>query len=480
MKQRNEQTTPGISVIDSDELLKAQAPIWPDAPFNSISKLLVDSQTKIVVLDDDPTGTQTVHDVSVLTTWDVDAIIQEFSTSNNVFYILTNSRSLSSAPAEALNREIAKNLTIAAARTRQKYIVISRSDSTLRGHYPQEVTTLIEGLDGDFDGTLLIPYFLEGGRLTIDDIHYVKQDQKLIPVAQTEFAQDAVFGFSQSNMKQWVEEKTKGAVKAESVVTLSLELIRTGGPTAVAEKLENLTNNCVCVVNAAHQRDVEVVALGAMLAEKKGKHFFYRSSSSFVQARAGITYQPLLTANDLRSNETSGILVVVGSYVPKTTNQLKVLLNQCDIQPVELEVENLLDDKSAADVVAKAALAIDKQIDQGKDAVLYTSRKLITGNSDDRNLAIGQKVSQSLIAIVHAMNCTPRYIIAKGGITSSDMATKGLDIRWALVKGQIAPGVPVWQCGPESRFPGLNYVVFPGNVGQDKTLAEVVTVLSLT
>ena len=478
MENKTDQLLSKISVLNSEELLNTQVPIWPETTLNDIEAMLVDSQTKIVVLDDDPTGTQTVHDVAVLTTWDVDAIVREFDAPENVFYILTNSRSLSTVNAEALNREIAKNLKTASSQTKQKYIVISRSDSTLRGHYPQEVTTLIEGLGGGFDGTLLIPYFREGGRLTVNDIHYVLQDRKLIPAAQTEFAQDAVFGYSQSDMKQWVEEKTKGAVKAESVVTLSLELIRTGGPTAVATQLESLTNNCVCVVNAANQRDVEVVALGAMLAEKKGKRLFYRSSASFVQARAGITYRPLLTANDLQSNETSGTLVVVGSYVPKTTNQLKVLLDQCDIQPVELEVENLLDDKNATDVVTKAASLIDKQINQGKDAVLYTSRKLITGNSDERNLAIGQKISQSLIAIVHAMNSMPRYIIAKGGITSSDMATKGLNIRRALVKGQISPGVPVWQCGPESRFPGLNYIVFPGNVGQDETLAEVVTLLS--
>jgi len=478
MKIRDEQTSAGINVLDSEELLKAQAPIWSEDPLSDICSMLLADQIKVVVLDDDPTGTQTVHDLAVLTTWDVAAITQEFASADSTFYILTNSRALTTPQAEALNQEIAHNLSVAASRTQQKFIVISRSDSTLRGHYPQEVTTLINGLGGGFDGTLLIPYFREGGRLTVNDIHYVLQDQKLFPAAQTEFAQDAVFGYGQSDMKQWVEEKTKGAVNAESVVTVSLELIRSGGPIAVAKKLEGLINNCVCVVNAADQRDVEVVALGAMLAEKKGKRFFYRSSSSFVQARAGITRRPLLTANDLRSNEKGGSLVVVGSYVPKTTNQLKMLLNQCDILPVELEVENLLDEKSAADVVKKAALLIDIQINQGKDAVLYTSRKLITSDSDDCNLAIGQTVSQSLIAIVHAMDCTPKYIIAKGGITSSDMATKGLNIRRAMVKGQISPGVPVWQCGPESRFPGLNYVVFPGNVGEDETLAEVVSALS--
>ena len=214
MKQETEQVGSDSNILDEATLLNKQVPIWPDALYDDISGMLASSQVKVVVLDDDPTGTQTVHGVTVLTTWDVDAIAQEFSTLDNAFYILTNTRSMPTAQAEALNQEIAQNISVAASRIQQKYTIVSRGDSTLRGHYPEEVTTLIEGLGGNFDGTLLIPYFHEGGRLTVNDIHYVKQDGKLIPVAQTEFARDAVFGFSQSNMKKWVEEKTNGIVKA--------------------------------------------------------------------------------------------------------------------------------------------------------------------------------------------------------------------------------------------------------------------------
>ena len=43
--------------------------------------------------------------------------------------------------------------------------------------------------------------------------------------------------------------------------------------------------------------------------------------------------------------------------------------------------------------------------------------------------------------------------------------------------GQIQPGIPVWKLGPESRFPGLPYIIFPGNVGSDDTLKKVVKIL---
>jgi uncharacterized protein YgbK (DUF1537 family) len=86
-------------------------------------------------------------------------------------------------------------------------------------------------------------------------------------------------------------------------------------------------------------------------------------------------------------------------------------------------------------------------------------------------------VSDALISLVQHLAVAPRYLIAKGGITSSDIATQGLGVRRALVLGQALPGVPVWQLGVEARFPGLGYVVFPGNVGADTALAELIAAL---
>ncbi len=98
----------------------------------------------------------------------------------------------------------------------------------------------------------------------------------------------------------------------------------------------------------------------------------------------------------------------------------------------------------------------------------------MTGVDAESSLAIGRRVSDGLVAIVRAISVRPRYLLAKGGITSSDIATQGLGVKRALVLGQLLPGVPVWQLGPETRYPGLGYIVFPGNVGGPQALAEVV------
>ena len=85
---------------------------------------------------------------------------------------------------------------------------------------------------------------------------------------------------------------------------------------------------------------------------------------------------------------------------------------------------------------------------------------------------------RGLVEVVQEIATKPRFLVAKGGITSSDLATRGLGVKRAIVRGQVHPGVPVWELGRESRFPGLTYVVFPGNVGNDAALTSVVQRLS--
>lgn len=78
------------------------------------------------------------------------------------------------------------------------------------------------------------------------------------------------------------------------------------------------------------------------------------------------------------------------------------------------------------------------------------------------------------------LSVCPRYLIGKGGITSSDLDSEALGVRKAQVFGQIIPGVPVWRLGKESKYPGLPYIVFPGNVGDADALASAIKILRST
>ena len=162
---------------------------------------------------------------------------------------------------------------------------------------------------------------------------------------------------------------------------------------------------------------------------------------------------------------------MVGSYVPKTSAQLSELLKEKNVAAIEVRVDDLLDPIRRPDAVAAAIAAAEQALESGLDAVVFTSRDVVTGIDASSSLEIGRQVSESLI--VRGISRRPRYVVAKGGITSSDVATAGLQARRAMIIGQILPGVPVWRLGEETCWPGMAYIVFPGNVGNDQALVDV-------
>lgn len=447
---------------------------WSIDLMPEIQRIISESGDKVVVLDDDPTGTQTVHDVSVLTGWSVDVLVQELHNPSPAMFVLTNTRSMPTEQAKALNEEIAGNLKLASEKTRRNFVIVSRSDSTLRGHFPAEIDSLTESLGESLDAVLIIPAFMAGGRFTINGVHYVAEGDELIPASETPFAQDAVFGYSSSDMQKWVVEKTSGRVAVDDVFILDLETIRNEGIDGVAQALMGLKNNTYCAIDAVTERDLEVVVAGIIKAERDGKRFMYRTAASFASIRAGITLREVLTADELTTNRNGGGLIVVGSYVPKTSAQLNNLLASGEVYAVEVDVSQLLDDSTQASEIERVKNEAKSKLQTNENVVIYTSRQLVTGDSAESSLSIGNRVSDSLVRITSALQSHARYIIAKGGITSSDLATKSLNVKRALVIGQILPGIPVWKLDENCDEPDMIYVVFPGNVGADDAITKAV------
>jgi len=462
-------------IIEKKKLLDSLPPEWPDEVLPQIRASLQISGLKVVVLDDDPTGTQTVYDVTVLTRWDVQTLFSALSEPDPILYILTNSRRFSLEEAQVMNREIACNLLQASQLTRRRFSVVSRSDSTLRGHFPGEVDALVGELGQDIDGLLVIPFFEEGGRLTVNDTHYVAEQEMLVPAGETEYAKDATFGYRSSNLREWVSEKSKGRIKAEDVASIDLTTIRRGGPGSVAQLLKQLQGGQVCVVNAASYRDMEVFVAGLLQAESAGKDFIYRTAASFVRVRGGLGPHPLLSADQLGLyGDQTGGLIVAGSYIRKSSEQINAVISLPGVTAIEVSVPGLLEEAQRKEEVNRVSGLVDEVLKQGEDVLIYTSRELVTGKDAVSSLQIGQSISDGVVEIIRLLQRKPAWVIAKGGITSSDVATQGLWIGQARVMGQILPGVPVWRTGVDSRWPNLIYVVFPGNVGGPEAIAEAV------
>jgi uncharacterized protein YgbK (DUF1537 family) len=466
-----------VDAVPAAELLAAQPPV-PERP-GALAEIRerIPSQGRLLVIDDDPTGTQSVHGVPVLTAWSREDLAGALADAGTVF-VLTNSRSMPEREAVAVSSQITERAAAIAAAEGFELAVASRSDSTLRGHFPQETDAIADTLEAAVDGVLLCPCFLEAGRVTIDDVHWVAQDDRFVPSAQTTYAADRSFGYSVSNLRSWVEEKTGGSVRAGDVLSLGLEDIRRGGPERVREILGEAEGRRPVVVNATEYADLEVVVLGLLAAEAAGQAFVYRCGPSFVRVRGAIEPAPPLSADALyarRPQEGHG-LVLVGSHVETTTRQLEHALKLDGVHARELSVERLLEPGAREQELADALSAIEQHLPE-REVILYTSRELARAEGSDDALDVGRSVSDALVELVQRLDpgLPLAFCVAKGGITSSDIGTRGFGVRCAEVAGQMLPGtISVWILPEDSAFPGLPYVIFPGNVGEAETLAEVI------
>ena len=425
-------------------------------------------QPKIIVLDDDPTGSQTVHSCLLLTRWDVATLKLGLDDASPLMFVLTNTRGMGAEEAATVTREVCQNLKQALIGFDRPVLYVSRSDSTLRGHYPVETDVMAEEL-GPFDAHFLIPAFFEGGRVTLQGTHYLRVDDKLVPVHETEFARDSVFAYQHSFLPQYVEEKTQGRIQADEVVRFPLEEMRVGS----FDKLMNLSDNACCVVDAEVQADLDLFADELLSAAEHGKRFLFRSAASLLTALAKLPPQPI-PAEHMRQYVKDGRpgVVVVGSHVKKTTAQLTELLKQAGVVAVEVDV-NLLPEK-LTDLLAQVTGQVEAAHAQGLTPVVFTSRAERQFPDRQTRLRFGEQVSGFLMSMVHAFPKTLGYIISKGGITSNDMLSLGLAISSARIVGQIHPGCSVVLTPSDHpRLPNIPVVIFPGNVGDEMALATV-------
>jgi uncharacterized protein YgbK (DUF1537 family) len=431
------------------------------------------AETKIIVLDDDPTGSQTVHSCLLLTRWDPETLRTALLDEAPLFFVLTNTRGMDAGRAADLTREVCRNLrtaldALAAEGTEIRPLLVSRSDSTLRGHYPVETDVIAEEL-GPFDAHFLVPAFFEGGRVTVESVHYIEVDGERMRVDGTEFARDSVFGYSTCYLPDYVAEKTRGRIGAAEVERFLLADVRGD----VRARLSALAGNVCCVVDGERQEDLDRFTAQVLEAVAAGKRFLFRSGASLLTALAGLPPQPVpAEAMGRYARGSAPGAVIVGSHVRKTTAQLKALLQEPGVAEVEVAVDRIADDRGR--LLDETLSRIEDVFRRGLTPVIYTSRVERSFPDQATRLAFGEAVSAFLMDVVRALPAEIGFLVSKGGITSNDVLSSGLALRSARVLGQILPGCSVVRCPPDHpRYPDLPVVIFPGNVGDDLALATV-------
>ncbi|MEH2072773.1 MAG: four-carbon acid sugar kinase family protein [Nostoc sp.] len=438
------------------------------------------NKPKIIVLDDDPTGSQTVHSCLLLMHWDVDTLRSGLQDDSPIFFVLTNTRALTPESAASITKEVCQNLKIALqVEGIEDFLIVSRSDSTLRGHYPIETDAIAQEL-GPFDAHFLVPAFFEGGRITLESVHYLIIDGVSTPVHETEFARDSVFSYDHSYLPKYVEQKTQGQIQAEAVERFLLADIRAGS----LERLLKLTNNQCAVVDAETQADLNRFAQDILTAASQGKRFLFRSAASILTALAALPPQPIAAENMaqyVRQGKPGA--VIVGSHVKKTTQQLEALLQIDGTVGIEVNVARLLDEQTNESAALLSEIEESTRVvhEAGKTPVVYTSREELSFKDVKTRLEFGTKVSGLLMDIVRGLPSDIGFLIGKGGITSNDILSTGLALNSARLLGQILAGCSmVLTPSDHPQFPDLPVVLFPGNVGDADALGTIYQRLTKT
>lgn len=415
--------------------------------------------TRRLVLDDDPTGTQTVAGVPVILAPSPDAFAGWLAGPEPATWVITNTRALPEQDAVVLVRRIRDQATRAAGRAGQPVELLLRGDSTLRGHVFAE----LDSLAPPEAALLLVPAFPEGGRVTVDGVHYLTQDGVRVPVAETEFARDPVFGYRSRRIVDWVAEVGGGRL-ATSVPLLQVR----AGPAAVREALCRAPAGMVVVPDAETRADLEAVAGGLAEARAYGRTVVVRAASSFASVWAGVPGRPVPPGDpSLRSG--GRLLLVCGSHTAASTRQLAAVGRRWRRRPVVLDT-GALHGPQPERAVRAAAAVLGRQLDRPGLAVLASERVRRPGYA---GLDAGARVMAGLTATVAAVVARVDAVVAKGGATAAQVATGGLGASTAQVVGQLAPGIPLWRlrCRDGRQLP---YAVVPGNVGGDDALVTVV------
>ena len=443
---------------------------------------------KVVVIDDDPTGSQTVNNCLLLLKWDYSTLVKSFKSKYNLFFILANTRSLSEKEAKLRLEEICNVLkkVISKEAYKEPLIVVSRGDSTLRGHNYLE-PHVINNCLGPFDATFHIPAFIEGKRFTIDGIHYVDN----IPVSQTIFAKDKIFGFETSNIKELLFQKSKSQLNLNAIQNLKsseLKVLETNEKNLVFKKLINLKKNTHVIVDVENYSQLKKFS-SAISKLSKQKKFLFRSAASFIGSITGIQnnfQKPLFYSNLRRKKSDQKFfpgLIVVGSFIELTTIQLKNFLEVSDCKPIELDALEFLRLSAIKNNPDKLILFKNKLLTEIRSIlhkehtpVLFTSRKEVSLVNHLEQVNFYNSLANFISELVAEIKNEIGYLVSKGGITSNIILSNGIKADYVYLEGQIITGVSLvtFKLENDEKLP---IVMFPGNIGNENALVNVWRIL---
>ncbi len=439
---------------------------------------------KVVIIDDDPTGSQTSTNVDILTRWDQADIARALRKPDGAFFLLTNHRGYPAEHASRILSSAVHNLAEAARTTRTAYTVVLRSDSTLRGHYPLDMNTARSQIDASGQTTpdleLHVPAFPECGRFTVHGTQWLAVDDTLVAVSDTEYAKDPIFGYTTAYLPQWLGEKSNGVVSPSRVKRIDISQLRTTSHADLSRSIANYKAGTIIVSDGAERSDLQTLAAAIMADHRVAARVIIRSGATFASIFGGVYNDSALSGGllikELHLPVHPRVLVVVGSHVQLSTQQLSHLHESLGADFYELPTPLELSTQHGFRLISNLALQARASLRANTLTVVSTPREVDATSRAGYWLASSQ-MAKSVAGLVRDLDGEYDIIVAKGGVTSSVIITDGIRAPRARVLGQIETGVSVWRPYPGPGRHPAPIVVFPGNVGRADSLTTVVALL---
>ena len=445
---------------------------------------------KIIIIDDDPTGSQTVNGCNLLLKWDYETLLKGLKGSSSLLFILANTRSLPEKDVKIRLKEICfslKEIMNNSLFAEEEFVVISRGDSTLRGHNYLE-PFIINELLGPFDATFYIPAFIEGNRTTVNGNHFVEN----IPIHKTIFSKDKIFGFNTSNINELIYEQSNHKLDfnhIENIFIKDFEILETNQLNKLYMYIKNLKNNQKVIVDIKDYSQLDKFSriIKRLLKKKK---FLFRSAASFISSLSNVkkTKKDHIYFSQLRRKNNNDKpmkgLIAVGSYIELTTLQLNKVLKISLCKPVEIDVLKLYTffkiEDNLEQINSFKQLILDsirKNLNQDFIPVLYTSREIVSPRDNNDLIQFQLFISSFMSKIVSAIKNEIGYLISKGGITTNTIISEGLEADLVYLEGQILPGISLVTFNLLKQKGKLPIVTFPGNIGNNMSLVKTLEIL---
>ena len=445
---------------------------------------------KIIIIDDDPTGSQTVNDCKLMIKWDYETLLEGLKGSSNLLFILANTRSLNENDLKIRLKEICFSLNEIMNNSlfsEEEFVIISRGDSTLRGHNFLE-PYIINDFLGPFDATFYIPAFIEGNRTTVNGNHFVNN----IPIHKTIFSKDKIFGFNTSNIKELILEQSNHQLNFNDIQNLYIKdfsILESNQKNKLYSYIENLKDNKKVILDIVDYSQLDEFSkiIKSLLNKKK---FLFRSAASFISALSNIKDNQkdhIYFSQLRRKNNNDQImkgLIVVGSSVELTTLQLNKVLAISLCKPIEINVLKLYEyfknESGLYQINYQKKLILNSiriNLSQEYIPVLFTSREIVSPRDNNDLIPFQHFLSVFIAEIVSDIQNEVGYMISKGGMTTNTIISQGLKADSVYLEGQILPGISLVTFNLLKQKGKLPIVTFPGNMGNDMSLVKALEIL---